>query len=202
MNRRQRKRIEHVMRKGKTALVTDLPPPSGTPQTAPQGQSTPPPISRKFLRRMWEAVAAVGVLATIIACAYQFRPRVTLSIGERLDPDDALSAQIIIANDGLLPLYDVQLDCISGTVKYTNGGSLTVQSGGSLHNEGNEARRIGPGQKFATPFLCHTPLGRSPASFDIVATVSFRLLRRGHADFRIVSIRDSYGHMAAAERPL
>jgi hypothetical protein len=153
---------------------------------------------------MWEAVAAVGVLATIIACAYQFRPRVTLSIGERLDPEDALSAQVIIANDGLLPLYDVQLDCADGTVKYTNGGSLTMQSGGSIHNEGNEAPRVGPGQKFATALFCHTPLGRTPASFDIVARVSFRppLLWRGHADFRIVSMRDPYGHIVTAQRPL
>ena len=89
----------------------------------------------------------------------------TLAFGERLQEKDALSAQVIIANDGVLPIYNVKLYCTRGDVYYNNGGELHIQGTGALHTDSDEVSRIGPGQKFTTVSFCRTPYSdRVPVS--------------------------------------
>lgn len=147
--------------------------------------------------------AALSIVVGFAASIYSLGPRVTISLGERLLPMNALTAQVIIANDGAFPIYNVQMDCTSASVKYVGGGSLTIQTGGFLHHEGNDAPVIGPGQKYTTASFCITPMG-IPTDFDVILRVAFKpfLLPRQYRDFRIISLKSPDGNIITAQRPV
>jgi hypothetical protein len=91
-------------------------------------------------------IALIGLIAAI----YSLTPKISVSIGDRFDPDDALSTQIVVSNDSFYALYNLKLFSTNGIVNYSNGGKLIINQGGSLHTNGDECPRIGPGQKFTT----------------------------------------------------
>ncbi|MGA3131742.1 MAG: hypothetical protein ABSD59_13130 [Terracidiphilus sp.] len=147
-------------------------------------------------------IALVVGIPGLLASIYALMPKASISIGDRLDPNDALSTQIIVSNDSFYPLYNLSLSCTGGTVNYEGGGEVIIKPGVTLHTNGDEASSIGPGQKFTTVSFCHTPLGR-PTSFDVVLRVEFKpfLFPLTHRDFRIVSVRTPDGKIATAQRP-
>lgn len=145
------------------------------------------------------------VLVGFLSSIYSLSPKVTVSVGERLMEKDALSAQVVIANDGVLPIYDVKLYCMHGDVYYNNGGELHIKDEGSLHTQSDETSRIESGQKFTTVSFCRTPYSdRVPVSFDVVLRVTFKPPLGSHTyrEFRIVSTKAPDGKILTIQNPV
>lgn len=208
--RKERKRQARRAQKAREQAATTVPKPSNTPATQPQAQQpdhskSPQSWVSRFWGAFWKVVVAVGVVAGLLGVAYQFRSRVSLSFGERLDPANALSYQSIVSNDGLLSLYEVEINCTGGHVRYANGLTFLLEDGAVMTRPGYSTHELGPAQKLTAPFICHAPtVGDTPASFDFVVEVHYNaiFLSRGVARFRVVSDRRPDGMLVPMQMPI
>lgn len=204
MNRRQRKQLQHIARKLKIAANNKIQPQT-TLSIEHSTQALRQPGTVRWTARLWQGLVSLAVILTILGFAYQMRPIVTLSIGERLDPGNPLSNQLIISNDGILSIYDVSINCTDGRVAYSSGRSIIIADGASIFRRGDEVSRIDSGQKFTTAFVCYTPeLGQDPSAFNFAVSVSYRpplLPKKLVREFRLMGIRDSAGRLVMIQRP-
>jgi len=207
MNSRQRKQFEHKLRKAQKLNSDEAPKLLlSVPPKQPEGHlKSPEQASKQYrpvYRGIWAGVCALAVLMTIAGFLYLVKPRISLTWGEPLDPGNPLSGLVTISNDGVLPIYDLWVNCSTGVINDKSGGSLVIPGTGMFRHAEDHAERIGPGQKFTTLEVCKSPVTQNPVTFDFTLRVTYKplLLPHDHADFRIVNATRSDGRTIPLQR--
>jgi hypothetical protein len=94
---------------------------------------------------VWSGLASL--LLSIVALFYALAPRVSLSIADSVDPNDAFATNLSISNEGSLPIYDVSFFC---TVNQITAPRNVKVIGGLKLTSGVTVPRIDPAHTFTT----------------------------------------------------
>ena len=86
---------------------------------------------------------------------YSFWPFLTISPFQPLAPSDPFSGKFIISNDGLLPIYEVTIECVLKKLNYESGGKAVHLKDGLSHERSNSTEVMYHGDKSAVS--CHHP---------------------------------------------
>ena len=125
--------------------------------------------------RIRTAMLALAVAAELPLVFYALQPKLSVQVGDPLQPLNILSAPVILTNAGILPIYDISVSCTGpGTIIDSDGE--TVFPAVSRLNGTKRIKSLGIGRTIATNDVCKSPKNEHPMQLEAVVRIAFEPL--------------------------
>jgi hypothetical protein len=142
------------------------------PKVASAQIQPPPKLSKKLLSL---AIATVLGIATLVSLI----PRVTVTVSDPANPNDAFSSSITVTNTGYIPLEKVEATFSPGSLTFTNGTTFRggqANYGTQIRFAGWKPHDLGLDDKFTFALNDMLSLGATQiVSADIAIVVNYEI---------------------------
>jgi hypothetical protein len=146
----------------------------------------------KFGKRFWGAFVALGVILGVLSVLHSYGARISVFPYSTLVPNDPFATPFIISNDGLLPVYNVQVTENLIYVEDAHGMRATNVQMGGIGNLGS----LSSGRKTAISHYRYLPFATPFKSASIAEIVSYRAFlsfKRSDVTYKFIMVRNVSG---------
>jgi hypothetical protein len=168
-------------------------------------QSHPEPKpTKRWPWKMIELILGIGIgVAGLTLTALQFQARPTVSLDTPLNPGNALSAPVILSNDGLVDINDVKIIWYTKELKAANGAQSTHALDGGVVPD-SAVLEVGQRKTMPSPLDSFIKTEVPLTAADMVMGVYFRPSYwpfQKHKLFHLVGVRPADGGMKLQLQP-